>query len=253
MNGKRVQGTSLPNTDFKQYQIEIDLGELFRNWLDHIILILIVAILGASVAATYTFYFITPMYQATTMLYVVDSGEAAINLSDLQMGTYLAYDYVEVFKTWEVHDMVMKDLGFSDSYPHTLTVEYPNSTRILTITVTAPTATAAAAIANEYATVGTAYIAEKMATDKPNIMSVAQVPSGPSSPNIIRNIMVGFFLGLVGILTIFTIRFIMDDKIKTSEEVIKYTGMSVLAMVPEISQTEKRGKRGNTKSESSIF
>lgn len=66
---------------------------------------------------------------------------------------------------------------------------------MLDITVTSPDPQEAADIANEYAQVASQYIADTMATDKPNIMSVALVPSNPVSPNRTRNIMLGFLLG----------------------------------------------------------
>ena len=76
-----------------------------------------------------------------------------------------------------------------------LSVVNASDTRMLDITVTSPSPTEAAAIANEYAEVASQYIADTMATDKPNIMSTALVPSNPVSPNKTRNIMLGFLLG----------------------------------------------------------
>ena len=149
-------------------ETEIDLKELFLSYLDHIRLIVLMGILGAAISAIATFYFITPMYEATSKLYVLNSGDSAINLADLQIGSYLASDFVEVFNTWEVHEMVIKNLGLHYSYSqirNMLTVANPNDTRILTITVKSPSAKEAAAIANEYANVAIKFIADTMATE----------------------------------------------------------------------------------------
>ena len=48
--------------------------------------------------------------------------------------------------------------------------------------------------------------------------------------------MAGLALAVVGV----TIQFVSDDKIKTSEEVMRYTGMSVLAIIPKIDMLEKK-------------
>ena len=224
-------------------ETEIDLKELFLSFLDHIRIIIVMAILGAAVAAITTFYFITPMYEATSKLYVLNSGDSAINLSDLQIGSYLAYDFVEVFDTWEVQEMVIKNLGLPYSYSQLrgmLTVSNSDNTRILTITVTSPSAKEAAAIANEYANVAIKFIADTMATEEPNIMSTALIPTAPSSPNIIRNILLGLIAGLALAVAGVTIQFVSDDKIKSSEEVLRYTGLSVLAIIPKIEPLEKR-------------
>ena len=224
-------------------ETEIDLKELFLSFLDHIRLIVIVSILGAAVAAMITFYFVTPMYQATSKLYVLNSEDSAINLSDLQIGSYLANDFIEVFNTWEVHEMVIKNLGLHYTYSqlrNMLTIENPNNTRILTITVESPSAKEAAAIANEYATVAIKFIADTMATEEPNVLSTALVPTGPSSPNITRNILLGLVAGLALAVAGVTIQFVSDDKIKTSEDVLRYTGLSVLAIIPVIDMTADR-------------
>ena len=224
-------------------ETEIDLKELFLSYLDHIRLIVLMGILGAAISAIATFYFITPMYEATSKLYVLNSGDSAINLADLQIGSYLASDFVEVFNTWEVHEMVIKNLGLHYSYSqirNMLTVANPNDTRIFTITVKSPSAKEAAAIANEYANVAIKFIADTMATEEPNILSTALVPTSPSSPSITRNILLGLVAGLALAIAGVTIQFVSDDKIKSSEEVMRYTGLSVLAIIPKIEAMETR-------------
>lgn len=74
-------------------------------------------------------------------------------MADLQLGTALTSDYQEVFKTWEVHEMVIEELGLPYSYKEMqsmLTVSNPEDTRVLYITVTYPDAKMAAEIANSY-------------------------------------------------------------------------------------------------------
>ena len=56
------------------------------------------------------------MYTATSKLYVVNTKDSAINLSDLQIGNYLASDYTEVFSNWHVHEMVLQRLGLDYTY-----------------------------------------------------------------------------------------------------------------------------------------
>lgn len=233
-------------------ETEIDLKELFLSFLDHIRLIVIVGILGAAIAAIVTFYFVTPMYQATSKLYVLNSDDSAINLSDLQIGTYLASDFIEVFNTWEVHEMVIKDLGLHYTYSqlrNMLTIENPSNTRIITITVESSSAKEAAAIANEYATVAIKFIADTMATEEPNVMSTALVPTSPTSPNITRNILLGLVAGLALAVAGVTIQFVSDDKIKTSEDVIRYTGLSVLAIIPKVEMVDRKPTQQKGKQE----
>ena len=239
-------GTQLRSSYRENEETEIDLKELFLRFFDHLFLIIFLAILGAIVSAIYTFYFVTPMYEATSKLYILNSSDSVVNLSELQMGSYLASDYIEVFKTWEVHEMVLKNLGLSYTYSQMqkmLKVENPTDTRILSISISSPSAKEAAAMANEYAKVAISFIASTMATEEPNVMSVALVPTEPASPNISRNILLGFLGGFVLAIGMITIRFVTDDKIRTSEDVLRFTGMSVLAVVPIIENQEKNEKK----------
>lgn len=232
---------------------EIDGIDLLFRLLEHIRFIILMAILGALLSATYTLFLVTPIYEATSKLYVLSSNDSALNLADLQIGAYLASDYIEVFKTWEVHEMVISNLGLHYSYTQIqsmLTIENPTDTRILYITVKSSNPSEAAAIANEYASVALKYIASTMATEEPNIMSVALEPTNPTSPNKATNIMLGFVIGLLIALGWITLRFVMDDKIKTVDDIRKYAGLPTLAVVPTFDANAQNNKqiKGGVKS-----
>lgn len=225
----------LPAPDSVETETEIDLVELLYRLLENLKYILLTAVLCTLAAGVYTFVFQTPQYEATAKLYVMNPRDSAINLSDLQIGTYLKNDYQEVFKTWEVHEMVIKNLGLSYSYSHMqdmLAITNPTDTRILYITVTSESPGEATAIANEYAAVAKKYISATMATEEPNILSVALQPTRPVGPNRTRNIMLGFLLGAILAIGIITVRFVMDDKIKTADDIAKYANLATLAIVP---------------------
>ena len=221
----------------------IDLVELMYRLLAKWKLIACLAVVFAIVAGVYTFFFITPMYQATSTIYVVSRRDSAINMSDLQIGSALTEDYIKVFKMWEVHEEVISNLNLPYTYTEIkkmLAVTNDAGTRMLDIAFTSPSAEEAAAVANEYAKVGSQYIMDTMSTDKPNIMSVALVPSNPVSPNRTKNILLGFLLGLMSACGYVTVQMIMDDKYKTAEDIRRYTGMATLAVIPL--ETKAMGK-----------
>ena len=199
----------------------------------------------AIVIGVYTSFFVTPMYEATSIIYVLSNQDSAINMSDLQLGSELTQDYIKVFRMWEVHEEVISNLNLPYGYSqmrNMLSVTNDADTRMLDITVTSADPQEAANIANEYAQVASQYIAETMATDKPNIMSVALVPSNPVSPNKTRNILMGFLLGGILAAGIVTVRMLMDDKYKTAEDIRRYTGLATLARVP-VEEPEKNARR----------
>ena len=212
----------------------IDLVDLFYRLLASWKLILCLALVFAVASGVYTIYFVTPLYRATSIIYVL-SPESIVNLSSLQLGNALASDYIKVFDMWEVHEEVISNLNLDYSYSKLksmLSVTNTSGTRMLDISVTSPSASEAAAVANEYAKVASEYIHETMAIDKPNIMSVALEPSNPISPSRVRNIALGFILGGMLAAGIVILRYMMDDKIKTAEDIRQYVGLSTLAVVP---------------------
>lgn len=213
----------------------IDLLELCYRLLRSWKLIVCLALVFAIAFGVYTIYFVTPMYQATSTIYVLSRSDSVINMSDLQIGTALTQDYIKVFDMWEVHEEVISDLDLPYSYSQMrgmLSVTNASDTRMLDITITSSSPEEAALIANQYARVVSQFIADTMSTDKPSIMSVALVPSNPISPNKTKNIMLGFILGAVLAMGIVTVKFLLDDKYKTSEDIRKYTGLVTLAVVP---------------------
>ncbi|MEG0741516.1 MAG: Wzz/FepE/Etk N-terminal domain-containing protein [Clostridia bacterium] len=214
---------------------EIDLVELFFRLLDNLKYIVLAVVVGALAAGLITKFLITPEYESTAKLYVLNSSDSMLNLSDLQIGNYLTTDYQEVFKTWEVNEQVISNLNLNYSYEKLqkrLTVTNPTNTRILYITYKSESFDEAALIANEFADVARKYIASIMATETPSILSDALPNPQPISPSFTTNVLIGAMLGFLLAAGIITLIFIFDDKIKSSDDIVKHAGIPVLAVVP---------------------
>lgn len=237
MNEKEMQRLDHPveANGESNTEVEIDLMELFYRLVENAKKIIAAALVGMLVFGIYSFIFATPMYEATCKLYVMSASDSAINLSDLQIGSYLTSDYQEVFDTWEVHEKVIQNLGLDYTYKELrdmMKITNPNDTRILYVTITTDDANKAAMMANEYAEVARNYIALTMDADEPSILSEALAPTQPVSPNKLRNMALGLLLGAFIMIAVITVQFLLDDKIKTAEDIRKYTGMATLAIVP---------------------
>lgn len=223
----------------------IDLIELMYKLIAGWKLIVCLALVFALAAGVYTEFYVTPMYEATSTIYVLNRKDSAINMSDLQIGMALTSDYIKVFNMWEVHEQVISNLNLPYDYKamsKRLSVKNDNNTRMLDITFKSPSPKEAAAVANEYAKVASQYIANTMATDKPSMMSVALVPANPVSPSLTKNVMLGFLVGVVLACGIITVRMLMNDKYKTAEDIRKYTGLVTLAVVPMENRDAKSRK-----------
>lgn len=216
---------------------EIDLWELLSFLLSKIGLIIAAVLTGAVIALLYTHFLVTPMYRSTGSLYVVSAKDSVINLSDFQVGNYLASDYEEVIYTWEVLQKTKDNLGLSyttDEMRRMIFINNPQNTRILEVTVQSESPREAGLIANELMRVVSDYVGDVMETERPNVLSEAQTPLRPHSPSKTRNTMLGALLGgFISVFVIFII-FVLDDKVKTPDDILKYAGMPTLAIIPRI-------------------
>lgn len=226
----------------------IDLLELLYALLGKWREIAAATVACALIAAIGVLFFVTPKYQASSTIYVISRKDSAINISDLQIGTALTDDYIQVFHMWEVQEKVISNLDLPYTYNQLdgmLSVTNASNTRMLEITVTSESAQEAADIANEYATVVRDYIAKKMATDKPSIMSTALVPTVPVSPNKTKSILLGALLGFVvsaGVIVVITL---LDDTYKTADDIKKYTGLVTMAVIPLEKSDEPKHQRAD--------
>lgn len=220
--------------------LEIDLVALLYSWLEKIHWIVAAALLGAAIAGVIVFRMVTPIYQATSKIYIVGS-DTAISLSDLQIGSNLAADYQEVFKTWHVHELVDKRLDLDYSYSKLagmVSVSNPANTHVLYVTVKSPDPREAKTLADTYAQVAREFIATTMDMRMPNIFEEAKLPDRPTSPQKTRWILIGFLLGALAALAVFTVKFLGDDRIRTNEDVEKTGKLPLLGIIP-LQETER--------------
>lgn len=227
--------TSSGNASLLREDDEIDLMELLSVLLTNLRWIIAAIILFAVGAFLFTQYMIVPKYRSTGSIYVVSSKDSVISLSDFQMGNYLASDYEEVVYTWEVLQQTRQNLSLDYSHKQLRSMIYVNNplnTRILEITVESTSPDEAALIANELINVVSNYVVNVMETEKPNTLSQARSPIYRYSPSMTKNVILGALLGgFISVLVIFVL-FIVDDKIRTPDDILKHTDMYTLAIVP---------------------
>lgn len=228
---------------------EIDLVELFYVVLSKIHFVIIAALIGAIIMGMNASKSI-PIYSATAKLYIVGNQGTALNVTDLQMGSMLTMDYEEVFRTWEVHEMVRSQMQLNYSYGQLqgmLSISNPEDTRVLYITVRNPNAQLAADLANAYATAAKTFILQTMDSEEPNVFSVALVPSVASRVSKAAEAAKGFLIGGVLMGGLIVLFFFLDDRPRTPEHIQKSADIPTLAIIPAVStkqmKKERRGRK----------
>ena len=81
-------------------ELTIDLGELFSVLWRKCYIIILAGIMTAFAAFAATQLLITPKYTSTTSMYMLSGSEGAgLTYNDLQTGTQLTQDYMELTKS----------------------------------------------------------------------------------------------------------------------------------------------------------
>lgn len=241
MNVGNIQPITTVSADEEE---SIDLLELAQVLLRKAWALALALVIGAAAAGIFTKLFITPQYEASSMIYIYSKSTSITSLADLQIGSQLAVDFQLVGTSREVMDSVIAKLGLDTDYKgllQTVDISSPTGSHILKIDVTNPNPQLAADISNAIADELRARIASVMNTDEPSTLSRAYVPEHPISPSLAKNVALGG-IGLMFLLAaVFVVAFLLDDTIKDEEDVRKYLGVNVLAeIVAERTQKNKQ-------------
>lgn len=221
-------------------EIEIDLLELFYALRHRWWAILLALVIGAGAAGVYTKKLIAPHYQSTSMVYVLSKETTLASLADLQIGSQLTKDYSVIIKSrpvlQEVIDKQNLDLT-TDELGKMITIDNPKDTRILSITVEDIEPMRAKAIVDEVTKSASNYIGDIMEMVPPKVIEDGVVAVKPSSPSVKKNAAVGGLGLAVLVCGLICLKTVLDDTIKSEEDIEKYLGLSVLAVIPD---TEKK-------------
>ena len=231
-------------------EIEIDLKELFYVIKRKLWIILLTGIVGAVGFGLFTAMVMKPVYTSSTMLYIVNKTTTLTSLTDLQLGTQLTKDYKVLVTSRPVTGQVITNLDLNlrhEQLVKKIKVDNPTDTRILTISVEDTDPYMAKSIADEFASVASARMAEIMDSAPPNIVEEAYLPTQKTKPSITKNTMIGGLAGVFLAGAIILVLFVMNDAIKTPEDVEKYLGLNTLATIPvfegETGAKKKKSKR----------
>lgn len=229
-------------------EIEIDLKELFFVMRRKLWVLILAGMLGAAVSGIFTATMMKPVYTSSTMLYIVNKTTTLTSLTDLQLGSQLTKDYKVLVTSRPVTGKVIENLDLNLDHEQLLkklTVANPQDTRILTISVEDNDPYMAKAIADEMASVAADRMAEIMDTAPPNIVEEGYVPTRQTSPSMVKNTAIGGMAGLFLAVVIVLVIFVMNDTIKTPEDVEKYLQLTVLGTIPVFDVDD--GKKGKTR------
>ena len=220
--------------------VEIDVFAMLKTLWKRKFSIVLVALVFAIAAFGYSAFLAKKEYQSTSRIYVVsrqNQDNNALTNSDLQAGSYLVKDYREIILSQNVLSQAIEELKL-DLTPAELSkkisVSVPTDTRILSITVKDGDPKEAARIANGLRNVAAEKIIAVTKVSDVTTLDEAEVPQSPSSPNIRRNVLLGFIAGAGLMVVLMVVVEVLDDRVKRPEDVEELMGLTLLGIVPDI-------------------
>ena len=220
--------------------VEIDVFATLKVLWKRKFSIILVALVFAIAAFGYSAFLAKKEYQSTSRIYVVsrqNQDNNALTNSDLQAGSYLVKDYREIILSQNVLTQAIEELKL-DLTPAELSkkisVSVPTDTRILSITAKDGNPKEAARIANGLRNVAAEKIISVTKVSDVTTLDEAEVPQSPSSPNIRRNVLLGFIAGAGLMVVLMVVVEVLDDRVKRPEDVEELMGLTLLGIVPDI-------------------
>ncbi len=231
--------------------IEVDLLEIIHILFGRFWIILAMGVLAAVIGFVISGFVLAPQYESTTKIYILNKAEnTTVTYSDVQMGTQLTKDYAELINSRYVLETVIEWLALPEmEYKDLLkkvSVNTPTDTRIVSITVTDVDPQQAQDIANCIREVAGAHIQNVMDIDAVNVVEEANLPTTKAGPSVIKWTAIGGILGIFLACAFILIHYLLDDTIKSPEDVERYLGLSTLALIPvtpDENDARQRNKR----------
>lgn len=233
----------------------ITLKDLWDLLVQRIVVIALAAVIAAAGLFVVDRVNYEPRYSSTATLYIlrqgsenISSGEAA---NELNLALRLVYDCNYFLKSRTVLDTVIADLDLDMSYGELysrVSTANPSNTRVLEVTVQGDTPEQAKAIVDRICDIGPGKIEEAMGFGQVNLYEYGTLPGGPSNrPGSLKYGAAGLAAAVV-VYAVFLLQFILDDRLRTNEDIERALGLSILGEIPHTGGGQKgHGKHAGGK------
>ena len=234
---------------------EIDLRELFNIFWSKKLQIFLFIFIFMIIGGVYSIGLKLPLYSSSTSLVLAmadtnekkKDSEEAITATDITLNSKLVSTYSELIKSKKVLRQVVSNLQIDenvDSLKNKIKVSSVQDTEVIKITVTHENPTYAAKIANEITKVFSKEVNELYKINNVYIVDEAEVQNSPSNINHIKDIILFGMIGLVISSAYVFVLNMLDNTIKSSEDIENQFNIPVLVTIPLI-EAFKNEKGGN--------
>ena len=220
---------------------EIDLRQLWEALKKRWILIAVIPLLFSIISGLVSFYYLKPVYQATTTMFVgkklLDISQSDSQLLEaLQNYQRLSNEsYATIVKSRTVLENVIKEMGLPlapEQLGGKITVKTEEYSEVLKISVTDGDPEQTARIANTVADKFAEAVIKITSADSVSVVDPAITPGYPIKPNKTMNVLIAFAVGLMASIGLAFILEFLDNTVKTTKDVKDILGLPVLGVIP---------------------
>ena len=230
---------------------ELDLKELINMFWTRKLQIVIIVAIFLIIGLVYSYLYVSPEYQATTTVILAQSAtttegsQETITSNDLTLNQKLVSTYSELITSKDVVRTVISNLSLPISeseLENNIRVTSVEDTEIIEISVTNRNPNYAYRIANEIVNVFADKVAEIYNINNVNVVDEAEESTTPSNINHTKDVIIFAFIGIVVAVIYALVLNMLDNTVKSREEIEKTYKIPVIAEIP-LNITEKGGNR----------
>ncbi|MBR0385206.1 MAG: hypothetical protein IJI05_01500, partial [Erysipelotrichaceae bacterium] len=128
-----------------------------------------------------------------------------------------------------------------------ISVSTKNNTRIITISILDPDPQMAQKIANSVRVNAAKQIQKVTNSEAVNVVDTANLPTGQYSPSLVKNIALAFLIGVALSSGFIAVAHIMNDTIRSDEDLEKYLGVTAIGIIPMDKNEAVSSRKKNSK------
>ena len=189
----------MDNQEIQNEEIEINLAEMFQVLKEHLHIIIISTLICAILVGAFTIFFVSKKYESTARIFPKpEVNEGIVDYSQISSNNSMTKNYVALLGGNNIQSKVAKELKIVDTTVDVFTNEVKETLNINNITT----------------------------------VDDAKLQTSPISPSVPKNIVIGGLVGAILSIGIIFIRFMLDNRLHTKEDVEKYLEIPNLGVIP---------------------
>lgn len=198
------------------------------------------AVLGLA-AMVNSAYFTTPQYTASVSVYVNNNTMMVTGVSagDISASIQVAKTYNALIGSDKVLQAVLDASGVEEMTTGELSgkisAQSVDDTQYLSISVRDSDPIRAAKLANAFLDAAPEVLEEMVAGSSISVVDTASVPLTPSSPNVKKNTVLGFAVGVLLSMAAVVVWSILDTTVKSEAELQEWGEYPLLGVIPDLS------------------